>query len=616
MAASTASQLSAAVEAMGTAFYCHSRDYPSHEPQIIIVQKKYNFLQLRGWRDTLGQQFFQNPGAYGLGIDYEQDRLLMKVDTQSIAAAQNTASALNIPGDAYIIEDTGRPHLESRCIDAAHTLRDCFEPAPGGVQGHSIWPDGARWDCTLTGANITQLGQNLTGFVTAGHCVQPFFQVNNDLVYQPLETQALLATEHTDPEAFLCDGGQTCRYSDSAWLNANDHSPGFGGQGAIAQPLIARTTTCDNVTTMCDCDQNPIGPACTLSTTHPRFHIYGSVAPIQNMELDKVGRTSGWTYGTVKTPCIDESDLESPPHIYMCSIDSTTPTYYGDSGGPAFYWWWFYGVDTVQLVGLDWGGTSGNDEMASSPWQNVALDLGPMNIQYSVTYQQFTSQGANDISVGANGTVAIITNTHQGFDYTVAHWVGSGWATYPGSALRIAVDPNGIPWIVNSAGGIFKWIPSPGFFQQMPGTGSDIGIGANGSVWKTSPDQTIQYWNGTGWTTVAGLAVRISVDPTGNPWVVNSSNQIYRWTGGSFQNVPGAARDIGVGADGTVWVVGTTSVPPTGYQIYWWSGQDWVLNSGAATVVSGGKAGELNIGIYGGAPWVLNNVHNIYQGVP
>ena len=96
-------------------------------------------------------------------------------------------------------------------------------------------------------------------------------------------------------------------------------------------------------------------------------------------------------------------------------------------------------------------------------------------------------------------------------------------------ATRIAVDPTGNPWIVNSAHRIYHWNGKS--WTGYPGAATDIGVGANGSAWvlganSAGGNYSIYHWNGSGWTIVAGGAVRIAVDANGNPWIINSAHQI------------------------------------------------------------------------------------------
>jgi Tectonin domain/Papain family cysteine protease len=107
---------------------------------------------------------------------------------------------------------------------------------------------------------------------------------------------------------------------------------------------------------------------------------------------------------------------------------------------------------------------------------------------------------------------------------------------------------------------------SEAVWEQLPGSATDISVGANGDVWAvgTTPVPggfNIERWNASTWTwnQVVGGAVHIAVGSDGNPWIVTSSGDIYHLVGG-WQHYPGAARDIAVASDGTPWIVGKSSV--------------------------------------------------------
>jgi hypothetical protein len=162
---------------------------------------------------------------------------------------------------------------------------------------------------------------------------------------------------------------------------------------------------------------------------------------------------------------------------------------------------------------------------------------------------------ANDIGVGADGSVWVIGVDNAPGGHGIYRFNGSnGWDKVNGGAVRIAVEPNGNPWVVNASGGIFRWAGN-GQWITMPGGAKDIGIGANGSVWVIGFDivpggNSIYRFNGQGWDRVPGGAVRISVDPAGNAWVVSDVGIVYSWNGSAFVSHPGLkAKDISVGGD-------------------------------------------------------------------
>lgn len=135
--------------------------------------------------------------------------------------------------------------------------------------------------------------------------------------------------------------------------------------------------------------------------------------------------------------------------------------------------------------------------------------------------------------------------------------------------------------------GVCEW-------ELMPGLASDIGTGADGSVWivvQTVPggSSNIRKWNGTGWIEMPGTpwpAWHIDVDPLGTPWVVDMIHNIWRWNGTGWTQMPGAALDIGIGGTASapsVWVIGTSSVPG-GHSVHRWNGSSWVLAPGQGGV--------------------------------
>ncbi len=171
------------------------------------------------------------------------------------------------------------------------------------------------------------------------------------------------------------------------------------------------------------------------------------------------------------------------------------------------------------------------------------------------------------------------------------------------------------------------------FINVTGPTASDIGVGANGSVWLTASNGTIWEYNGTSFQQIAGLASRIAVDPNGNAWVVTSTGLIFRYTGSTFVQVAGIASDIGVGADGTVWVTNPTGLVfryngTTFQQIAGLAsriavdpnGNAWVVTStglifrytGSTFVQVAGIASDIGVGA-DGTVWVTNPAGLIFR---
>jgi hypothetical protein len=313
-----------------------------------------------------------------------------------------------------------------------------------------------------------------------------------------------------------------------------------------------------------------------------------------------------------------------PPHFLLTysrevfsPVDLDTPYFAGDYlvipelviGGES---WWVelrltgidefvldsYGLNTGFTPGLP-GRTGFSGGPAFQDWVRVPGD-------------------ARDIGVGADGTVWVLganvyENPDFGFfdndaiDYDFGLWVLDefGWLEFPGSGIRLDVDPDGYPWVINSEHEI--WRLTPFGWNRIPGRAVDIGIGADGSVWVLGTTERrggyeLFRYTGFGWQKVHGTGVRIDVDHFGVPWVINHDDHIFRLVNGVWQELPGLAKDIGIGADGSVWVIGSDA-RQGGYGIYHWDGLGWVKVRGSARQVSVGPDGK---------PWVVNRDGEIY----
>lgn len=180
----------------------------------------------------------------------------------------------------------------------------------------------------------------------------------------------------------------------------------------------------------------------------------------------------------------------------------------------------------------------------------------------------------SDVAVGADGSIYVIGTdlVSPTGGYGIYKVAGDKLNKLPLCAgVRIAVGPDGKPWVVNKSNLIYRFTDSTSVWQQMPGTATDIGIGSDGSTFivgtqdvSGSGGKNILKWNGADWSVMPECAgIHIAVDPTGIPYVSNLSNIVYKYDGTYFWNpINGvAATDIGIGADGSVFVTGTGNSP-------------------------------------------------------
>jgi peptidoglycan hydrolase-like protein with peptidoglycan-binding domain len=216
------------------------------------------------------------------------------------------------------------------------------------------------------------------------------------------------------------------------------------------------------------------------------------------------------------------------------------------------------------------------------PVRGVAVDD---KVAVSALYDTFTTMpgSAKDIGIGASGHVWIIgTDALGNGDFGIYNWSLGSWRRADGGAIRIAVSPTGVPWVVNAGGNIWRRTTNSattGTWELMPGLATDIGIGYDGSVWIvgsiTAPAREGQIFkfNGSGWDQANnGSGVRISVGPSGDPWILTSTAAIFHrnssspFSGNWIQQLGNVYTfaDVGVGPGNYAWSPGFATTGASG----------------------------------------------------
>jgi hypothetical protein len=92
------------------------------------------------------------------------------------------------------------------------------------------------------------------------------------------------------------------------------------------------------------------------------------------MEANKIGRTTGWTFGNVTETCTDVLALGTN-HIRLCQSIVAAGVNSGDSGSPVFA---LRGGNNVTWLGILWGENENaqNPEFVFSPLSEIEPELG------------------------------------------------------------------------------------------------------------------------------------------------------------------------------------------------------------------------------------------------
>ncbi|MGQ0815216.1 MAG: hypothetical protein ACT4O1_12285, partial [Gemmatimonadota bacterium] len=333
-----------------------------------VRQGSYDYLQLDAWHAGSWAQALAVSGAIFTDLDEGSNQLRFgAVDAASAANVAAAVAAAGVPTEAFTVEVTAP-------IEPLHTLRDRVRPVQGGYQINFLDAGGVRtvsFLCTM-GFNVVKNGVN--SFITNSHCTnhqggteipteyyQPLMDPDGDRLVNP---ENFIGTEVEDPhyDAVSCAmdflPGTVCRYSDAARAE-------YAGDQPFDLGRIARTTVGYQ-------DLPEGGAVLDVDPNDPAFRIVQeSKRSVLGEVANKVGRTTGWSFGPITQTCLNSIVLGTvPPIVQRCQDRVRATVDSGDSGSPVFRQLGNGG--NVRLLGILWGGSvSGVRTFVFSPMANI-----------------------------------------------------------------------------------------------------------------------------------------------------------------------------------------------------------------------------------------------------
>ena len=316
----------------GLAGFARARGFdPS---QIRVLRAQNDFDDLDRWFKAAAPDALAEAGAVFADLDEANNRLTIGVEH---AAAQGAVRAklarLGIPPSAVAVELT-------EPIKLAASLQDRVRPIGGGLQIN--FPG---YLCTL-GFNTGN------SFITNSHCTTTQGGTEGTRYWQPLSSvdNVSIGTEAEDPAYTSGDGcpnGRRCRQSDAARVSYN-------GGIEVAANTIMRTTRRGKSRGSLEIDGS--------------FSVSGEGAAAVGDELNKVGRTTGWTFGRVTHTCVT-TNVSGTNITQLCQNFVQAGVNSGDSGSPVFA----VSGNNAILHGILWGGGGGS--FVYSPVANIKAEL-------------------------------------------------------------------------------------------------------------------------------------------------------------------------------------------------------------------------------------------------
>lgn len=319
---------------------------------VVVHEAEFDFPTLQAWRINL-RDLLADDAVVTLDVDERTNRIQIGVDRSAGPEAiwqLRSAVAFNlVPSEAVTYEKADPIYM-------AATLQDRVRPVVGGLQINF-----GNFLCTL-GFNAVRNG--VSGFVTNSHCTGKQGGVEGTEYFQPLSPD-FIGTEIADPEylrsANGCPRGKKCRFSDSAFAQYDPSVSTSLGE-------IARTESRGN-----------LEGSLTIDASSPTFTISGTGSSAVGEEVNKIGRTTGWTFGPVDSTCVDVAVAQSNKAL-LCQDIVLGGVGGGDSGSPVFS---LDGSGSVTLRGILWGGNSAGDLFVYSPFANItdsSTELGALSV--------------------------------------------------------------------------------------------------------------------------------------------------------------------------------------------------------------------------------------------
>ena len=339
-------------------------------PRMDFVERvvEYSFIELARYRARLRPALFGIPEVVSLGVDEEFNRISIGLeDLPARNAVLDAVVELEIP-DEILFFSTASPielHVSSAAaeppLSTSNTLQGVSPDGrlTGGYQVQAV----GNTECTLGFTARTQTRAGTPVFVSNSHCSKRSFKLDRGDWGQP-NTATIVGDEIRDPSLRRCWKNatrQSCRESDAALIKTNADTE--IAMGEIGRPEKRHSLN--------GCPHGCL----VINSDNPTIQIRGrSHSILDNEELDKVGRATGWTYGDVVKTCEDlKSDTDGKWRLCSDVVDFYSDG--GDSGAPVFL---YNGDDPAEgeavLKGIVWG--YGNTGSTVSNLGQIRKDLG------------------------------------------------------------------------------------------------------------------------------------------------------------------------------------------------------------------------------------------------
>lgn len=254
---------------------------------LVIREADYTFRKLNGWKHRIRTVAGEIPGLTSLDLDETHNRLVIAVEDTAVAAPtlRQLASRSAIPWVAIDV-------VEGSPVEPTASLHDTVRPLVSGLETYSHTATFSQTQTCTMGLPVhrnTNPSDDRDFFLLNSHCSGGWGGDQSTYVRQNGDSAVNeVAIENRDPDFQAggdCPSNKVCRFSDSALMRvlptvlASDVH--IGGVALTA----SRTRTGNTAA------------ARRIEGTRDLNTIDDGVGLYAGDEVEKVGITSGWTYG-------------------------------------------------------------------------------------------------------------------------------------------------------------------------------------------------------------------------------------------------------------------------------------------------------------------------------
>ena len=391
--------------------------------QVKVQPADFTFYELAGWRDSVFEHVL---GRFrelkSLDLNEKENRVVVGVEPGALDAMRRqlpeVLASYGIDSNAVSLVARSGALSEARSLGGfvgGNVITNHADTLIGGVAQVAVSPGG--YILSTIGVVLNYGG--VRSVLTCSHCTKTAYSPDSDTLYQP---DIPYGYESADPGTSTCGSWPftfSCRSSDASIIRL------FSGDTSEIG-LIARTTYGSYFN----------AGSLTWDTDRPYFIITGTSPSVSTgTVVQKVGRATGWTYGSVTATCVDVTNNDNGGIKVLCNTETDYYSSGGDSGGPVFVW---DGVNVASFAGIH--DLHDGSHKYFSPLTQINYDFTS-----SMSIARTTSLSAPSISGSVSSSHPLIS--WASISGATEYELSRSWCVYDGLSPSCASGSNGWEYV-------------------------------------------------------------------------------------------------------------------------------------------------------------------------